>query len=84
VERSHQQISVVVKPDPLPGQRPGAGPSIFSPSCLNLLPWHGHAMMPSSGFHAVRQPRLRAHRTEREITFLRVNNVDAPVRIERD
>src|SRR6266567_746061 len=35
----------------------GAGPSIFSPVRLNLLPWHGHAMMPRSGFQAVRHPR---------------------------
>src|SRR4029077_12657894 len=35
----------------------GAGPSIFSPSRLNLLPWQGQAMMPSSGFQAVMQPR---------------------------
>ena len=35
----------------------GAGPSIFTPSRLNLLPWQGQAMMPSSGFQAVRQPR---------------------------
>src|SRR5664279_4855958 len=35
----------------------GAGPSILTPSRLNLLPWQGHAMMPNSGFHAVRQPR---------------------------
>src|SRR5271157_3174122 len=35
----------------------GAGPSIFTPSLLNLLPWQGHAMMPRSGLYAVRQPR---------------------------
>src|SRR5271165_6399 len=35
----------------------GAGPSIFTPSLLNLLPWQGQAMMPRSGLYAVRQPR---------------------------
>src|ERR1019366_4852124 len=35
----------------------GAGPSIFSPVRLNLLPWQGQAMMPRSWFHVVRQPR---------------------------
>src|SRR5579859_5796347 len=35
----------------------GAGPAILMPSRLKRLPWHGHAIMSSSGFHAVRQPR---------------------------
>src|SRR5271165_965565 len=35
----------------------GAGPSIFSPVRWNLLPWHGHSMIPRSWFHEVRQPR---------------------------
>src|SRR5579862_7614295 len=42
----------------------GAGPSIFSPGfnlawseTENLLPWHGHAIIPNSGFHAVRHPK---------------------------
>src|SRR5713226_7959854 len=39
------------------GSGRGAGPSIFSPSALNLLPWHGHAIMSASGFHCVTQPR---------------------------
>src|SRR5271165_3351747 len=39
------------------GKGLGAGPSIFSPVRVNLLPWHGQAMMPRSWFHAVRQPR---------------------------
>src|SRR5438270_1452843 len=35
----------------------GAGPATFTPSRLKRLPWHGHAIKSSSGFHAVRQPR---------------------------
>src|SRR5690242_9028444 len=35
----------------------GAGPAILMPSRLKRLPWHGHAIISSSGFHAVRQPR---------------------------
>src|ERR1035441_10914624 len=30
------------------GKGLGAGPSIFSPVRVNLLPWHGHAMIPRS------------------------------------
>src|ERR1039458_723881 len=30
------------------GRGLGAGPSIFSPVRVNLLPWHGHAMIPRS------------------------------------
>ena len=35
----------------------GAGPSIFSPSLFEFAAMAGQAMMPNSGFHAVRQPR---------------------------
>ncbi len=51
------QVAFVAYPGLEPGSGLGAGPSIFSPVRLKLLPWQGQAMMPRSWFHAVRQPR---------------------------
>src|ERR1700674_61250 len=62
MERMLMERSTIRSPSSLTqvcsqGSGLGAGPSIFSPSRLNLLPWQGQAMIPNSGFHAVRQPR---------------------------
>ena len=57
IERSTIEIALITTHMRSQGSGWGAGPSVLIPSRVNLLPWHGQAMVSVSGFHAVRHPR---------------------------
>ena len=66
------------------------GPRFFRPvfcrrlKTANLLPWQGQAMMPRSGFHAVRHPRCVHTAFNAKNPSCAVNDKNAGVDIQRD
>src|SRR5579863_1956393 len=87
----HQQISVIVKPNALPRQRLGRRPLDLIPRFLTALRRNKEltAMARASNDAQFRLPRRKAakmcaHRAQREIAFLRMNDVDTRVHIERN
>src|SRR5271165_2996961 len=78
-----QKVAVVVEPDALPGQRLGCGTLDLFPVLIEL------AAVARTGDHVqLWLPRreateMRADSAQREVAFLRVNDVDPRIHIER-
>ena len=90
-EAVHQQIAIVVQPDTFPRQRSGCRAFDLVARLVAILGVNvelasvaGASDDPQLWLPGRKTSEMRAHRTQREVALLGVNDVDSRVRVKRD